>query len=150
MVTCKTDNADPFFCNLVARLDQELHARYGTLQATYDRHNVIDPIETALLGYDGKRPIACGCFKKIDTQCVEIKRMFVVPEFRRQGFSSQLLRELEAWAQSLGFNEARLETGKAQPEAIALYTKMGYLMMPNYPPYEKMQNSVCMHKFLRS
>ena len=150
MVTCKTDNADPFFCQLTAQLDKELHARYSTLQSTYDKHNKIDPIATALLGYEDDKAVACGCFKKIDTQCVEMKRMFVVPKFRRQGFSSQLLRELEAWVQALGFSEARLETGKAQPEAIALYTKMGYRIIPNYPPYVGMENSVCMHKLLRS
>jgi len=150
MVTCKTDNADPFFCHLTTQLDQELHARYDTLQATYDKHNVIDLIATALVGYEDDQAIACACFKKIDTYCVEIKRMFVLPQYRRRGFSSQLLGALEAWAYELGFNEARLETGKAQPEAIALYTKMGYHIIPNYPPYEGMQNSVCMHKLLRS
>jgi putative acetyltransferase len=150
MFTCKLSNTHADFCALTQALDTELNARYGKTQALYDQHNVIDPIETALVGYEDNLPVACGCFKKIDDATVEIKRMFVAPYYRRRGFSSQILGELEAWAAELGFSEARLETGKAQPEAIALYAKMGYAVIPNYGPYVGMENSVCMHKVLRS
>lgn len=148
MFTCKHSNTHEDFCALTRALDAELHARYGNVQAQYDKHNVIDPIETALVGYEDTQPVACGCFKKIDAHMVEMKRMFVASSYRRRGFSSQILRELEAWARELGYTEARLETGKAQPEAIALYQKMGYAVIPNYGPYVGMENSVCMRKAL--
>ncbi|WP_294876401.1 GNAT family N-acetyltransferase [Sulfurospirillum sp. SCADC] len=150
MLTCKLSNTHADFCALTHALDAELSVRYGKAQAVYDQHNVIDPIETTLVGYEDGLPVACGCFKKIDAKTVEIKRMFVSPNCRRRGFSSQLLRELEAWAVELGFSEARLETGKGQPEAIALYAKMGYAVILNYGSYVGMENSVCMHKALRS
>lgn len=150
MLTCKLSNTHEDFCALTHALDAELSARYGKEQALYDQHNVIDPIETALVGYEDDLPVACGCFKKIDDTTVEIKRMFVSPKYRRRGFSSQILRALEAWAAELGFSEARLETGKGQPEAIALYAKMGYAVIPNYEPYVGMENSVCMSKTVRN
>lgn len=150
MLTCKLSNTHEDFCALTHALDAELGVRYGKEQALYDQHNVIDPIETALVGYEDDLPVACGCFKKIDDKTVEIKRMFVSPTYRRRGFSSQILRALEAWAAELGFSEARLETGKGQPEAIALYTKMGYAVIPNYGPYVGMENSVCMSKTVRN
>ena len=150
MVTCKTTNSHRDFCALIQALDAELNARYGKEQVLYDKHNVIDPIETALVGYENGLPVACGCFKKIDAKTVEIKRMFVSPKYRRRGFSSQILGTLEAWAAELGFSEARLETGKGQPEAIALYAKMGYAVIPNYEPYVGMENSVCMSKTVRN
>jgi len=150
MFTCKLSNTHEDFCLLTHALDEELNVRYGKEQALYDQHNVIDPIETALVGYEGEIPVACGCFKKIDETTVEIKRMFVMPAYRRRGFSSQILSALEAWAGECGFSHAQLETGKAQPEAIALYTKIGYEVIPNYTPYVGMENSVCMHKVLRS
>ncbi len=40
----------------------------------------------------------------------------------------------------------RLETGKGQPEAMALYKKAGYSVIPKYGPYKKLANSVCMEK----
>ena len=150
MITCKTTNSHQDFCALTRVLDAELNTRYGKEQALYDKHNVIDPIETALVSYEDEMPVACGCFKKIDVQTVEIKRMFVLPDYRRRGFSLRVLMELEMWAAELGFSEARLETGKGQPEAIALYQKMGYAVIPNYGSYVGMENSVCMHKTLRS
>lgn len=150
MFTCKLSNTHADFCALTQALDAELNARYGKEQTLYDKHNVIDPIETALVGYEDGLPVACGCFKKIDNTTVEIKRMFVLPAYRRRGFSSQILGELEAWAVKCSFAHAQLETGKAQPEAIALYTKIGYEVIPNYAPYVGMENSVCMHKALRS
>lgn len=146
----KTTNTHQDFYALTRALDVELNARYGKAQADYDKHNVIEPIDTALVGYEDDIPVACGCFKKIDDTTVEIKRMFVVLNYRRRGFSSQILGELEAWAKELGFSEARLETGKGQPEAIALYAKRGYAVIPNYAPYVGMENSVCMAKTLRS
>jgi len=39
-----------------------------------------------------------------------------------------------------------LETGKKQPEAIALYKKSGYKVIPNYGQYKNVSNSVCMQK----
>jgi GNAT superfamily N-acetyltransferase len=150
MFTCKTTNTHEDFCALIHALDAELNARYGKEQALYDKHNLLDTIETALVGYEEDIPVACGCFKKIDADTIEIKRMFVRAEYRRRGFSSHLLRELELWASELGFSNAQLETGRGQPEAIALYLKMGYVIIPNYAPYVGMENSVCMQKALRS
>ncbi|QIR75983.1 GNAT family N-acetyltransferase [Sulfurospirillum diekertiae] len=150
MFTCKTTNMHEDFCALTHALDLELNMRYGKEQALYDKHNVLDPIETALIGYEDNLPVACGCFKQIDAQTVEIKRMFVQPNYRRRGISSRLLLELHMWAEECGFLYAQLETGKGQPEAIALYTKMGYAVIPNYAPYVGMENSVCMRKVLRS
>lgn len=150
MFTCKTTNLHKDFCALTQALDTELNARYGKEQALYDKHNVIDSIETALIGYEDNLPVACGCFKEIDETTVEIKRMFVQANYRRRGISSRLLWELHTWAEERGFSYAQLETGKGQPEAIALYAKMGYVVIPNYAPYVGMENSVCMRKVLRS
>ena len=39
-----------------------------------------------------------------------------------------------------------LETGKRQPEAIELYKKNGYRIIPNYGQYAGIENSVCFEK----
>lgn len=59
-----------------------------------------------------------------------------------------LLRQLEELAASEGYRFAVLETGRKQPEAISLYQKAGYEIIPNYGPYEGNTNSVCMKKIL--
>lgn len=57
--------------------------------------------------------------------------MYVLPANRRKGIASQLLSELENWAAELAFKKCILETGKKQPEAIALYLKNGYQITDN-------------------
>ncbi len=145
-------NTHPDFIALTRALDQDLNARYGTAQKAYDSHNRIDPIPTAILFYKDGVPLACGCFKPLDEDSrpgVEIKRMYVDPALRGQGIGLSLLSALEAWAGELGYDTARLETGKGQPEAIGLYQKAGYQIIPNYGPYKDMPNSVCMEKELK-
>ena len=72
--------------------------------------------------------------------------MFVNPDERGKGIAGKVLCELEAWAQELNFDQCVLETGFKQPEAIALYTRSGYQVIPNYGQYAGVENSVCMMK----
>ena len=59
-----------------------------------------------------------------------------------------ILTELEAWAAELSYSKCILETGKRQPEAIALYLKQGYVNIPNYGQYAGVDNSVCFEKII--
>ena len=72
--------------------------------------------------------------------------MFVSTENRGKGIAGKILDGLEAWAKELNFQECILETGFKQPEAIALYKKSGYEVIPNYGQYAGVVNSVCMRK----
>ena len=74
--------------------------------------------------------------------------MYTVPESRGKGIATKVLIELENWASELGYEKCILETGKRQPEAIRLYTKNGYKLIPNYGQYVDMDNSVCFEKYL--
>ena len=76
----------------------------------------------------------------------EIKRMFVAESARGLGVASALMRELELRAHAERVHTVRLETGPAQPEAIALYKKFGYRIVPNFGPYVGDEFSVCMEK----
>jgi putative acetyltransferase len=72
------------------------------------------------------RLAGCGALINQGGEYAEIKRMFVVPEFRGLRIGRLLLEELEHRAEALGLDLARLETGVRQPEAIALYERAGY------------------------
>lgn len=60
--------------------------------------------------------------------------------------AGQILTALEEWAKELQHTSCILETGKKQPEAIRLYQKSGYNIIPNYGQYAGIDNSVCMKK----
>lgn len=142
----KTNSENTDFRQLVALLDKDLAVRDGDDHAFYSRFNKIDAIKEVLVAYQNEIPVGCGTIKPFSGNAVEIKRMFVHPDFRKQGIAVKILTELEHWAAELGYVQCVLETGKMQPEAIALYQKVGYQITPNYGQYIGVDNSVCMAK----
>ena len=73
--------------------------------------------------------------------------MFTREQSRGRGIAVQVLNELETWAGEMGYQRLILETGVRQPYAIRLYEKSGYQRMAeNYPPYQDVENSVCLEK----
>lgn len=144
----RSDSDNPDFIQLVRLLDADLAERDGEDHAFYAQFNKVAALRHAVVAYDNGIPVGCGAFKPFDEVTVEIKRMFVQPELRGRGLASQILSELEHWAKSLGYSRCVLETGKRQPEAIALYSKNGYETIPNYGQYAGMYNSVCFEKMM--
>lgn len=149
MINIKRTNSDDIdFINLVVLLDQDLAIRDGDDHAFYNQFNKTDKIKHTIVYYENDVPIGCGAFREKETDKTEIKRMYVHPDHRKKGIASAILKELEIWAKEVGYTYTILETGKNQPEAINLYQKLNYTIIPNYPPYEEMDNSVCMKKTL--
>ena len=141
-----TDSSSIDFRNLVTELDKDLSVRDGEEHGFYSQYNKLDHIKHVVVAYFENKAVGCGAFKEYEPGAVEIKRMFVLPEYRGQGIALQVLSKLEQWASSLNYNASILETGKKQPEAIALYQKAGYGIIPNYGQYVGIENSVCMRK----
>ena len=149
MVTIKRTNSnDKDFRALVDELDKYLLGRYGTKQLEYRQYNVVENLETVIVVYDDNKPVGCGCFKKFDNDSVEIKRMFVLAEQRGKGIGAAIMKELETWAKELQYKFVVLETGNGQPEAIHLYQKQGYTVIPNYGQYIGKELNICMKKEL--
>jgi len=144
----RTNSDDADFMDLVRFLDSELAVIDGTEHAFYSQFNKTDKIKYAVVAYDEGIPAGCGAIKEYDDTSVEVKRMFVLTGHRNKGFGSKILRELEKWAKELSCIRCLLETGKRQPDAIALYMKNGYLQIPNYGQYAGVENSVCFEKYL--
>jgi GNAT superfamily N-acetyltransferase len=146
----RTHGTDPDFISLISQLDHELWNELHEDQATYDPHNKVPDISTALVLYMDKEPVAIGCFREYDPETAEIKRMFVKKEQRGKGLSKKILDELEKWAKEKGFHYAILETSIHFDVAKNLYQSSGYTIIPNYGVYEGLAESVCMKKRLDS
>jgi putative acetyltransferase len=142
----RTNAEDSGYRELIPILDAELKKRDGDEHAFYDQYNKSDGIKHVVLAYAAGMPVGCGAIKGYAPGTAELKRMFVPLSWRGQGIASQVLKELEAWAAELHFTELILETGTAMPEAIGLYKKHGYGLIPNYGQYAGKALSVCMSK----
>lgn len=142
----RTDSENRDFIELVVRLDADLAERDGEDHSFYAQFNKIDRIQYVVVAYEDKKPLGCGAIKEYDATTMEVKRMYVTPESRRKGIGAKVLSELENWASELSCEKCILETGKKQPEAIGLYKKYGYKIIPNYGQYADIENSLCFEK----
>ena len=129
---------DPEVAPLLAGLRYEYEVRYGPGDAADDVPAAeFDPPTGAFLVLrDGDTTVAGGGIRRFDTGIAEVKRMWTNPAYRRQGHAITVLAELETVARDLGYHRVRLETGFAQPEALALYRRLGFVEIGNYGHYE--------------
>ena len=144
----RTAFTDPVAQALIAELQQEFVVRYGGPDETPLDPTQFDPPAGAFFvgwaddGLAGLRPLATGAWRlRPDVSALggsvaaEIKRMYVVPRAQRRGFARLMLAHLETTAAEAGADVMVLETGLAQPEAIALYTSSGYTPVEGFGYY---------------
>lgn len=134
----------------------EYVARYGDEGdvTPLDASMFIPPHGLYLLAYDdGGHPVATGGWRTQDENDLgyadgdaELKRMYVIPEARGLGLARRVLAALEADARAAGRTRMVLETGDAQPEAIALYASSGYEPCAKFGHYRDYPNSRCFAK----
>lgn len=144
-----SDSSNRDFINLITLLDNDLNGRYGELQKQYNNYNHLDFLNNVVIVYMDGIPAACGALKEHDKNSMELKRIFVKPDYRGQGLAKAVVGELERIGRSKGFLNSLLETGVKQTEAIGLYHKLGYITIDNFEPYIGNENSICMKKDLQ-
>jgi GNAT superfamily N-acetyltransferase len=134
---------------LVAELDAELARRYDD-DAAIDASpaEFTPPTGRFVVALADGRPVACGGFRRLTPTVAELKRMYVRPPERGRGLGRRLLADLEHAAREAGYAELWLETGTAQPEAMALYASAGYRLIPNFGQFADSPMSRCYAKSL--
>jgi GNAT superfamily N-acetyltransferase len=116
------------------------------------------PLGRYLIAYDEQDfPVATGGWRTQDENDegysdgdAELKRMYVVPSARGRGLARRILSALEDDARTAGRTRMVLETGTAQPEAIALYISSGYEPCTKFGHYRFHDQSRCFAKPLRN
>ena len=138
---------DRDFLHLVKQLDDHLALLDGSMHEFYDGYNSPSQLSRAIILKDNGQALACGGLK-LDAERAEIKRMFTLPEHRRKGYAAKVLQFLENLSRESGLTHCQLETGRDMKGSIEFYLKQGYRQIPNFPPYEKVESSVCFEKAL--
>ncbi len=111
-------------------------------------YNLSSVIEDVLIVHAGEKSVACAGIKAYSGGDAEIKRVWVEPEYRKKHIASQMMSLLEDRARERGFSRLILQTREIMPDAVGLYTKLGYHRIENYPPYDKLDGAVCFAKEL--
>ncbi|MFD0693267.1 GNAT family N-acetyltransferase [Paenibacillus sp. GCM10027628] len=117
------------------QLIRELSAELGLLydsdgSAGFKPSDVEVPRAAFVVARSEGYPVGCGALRPLDENTVEVKRMYTRADFRRKGVAQSILAEIERLAIEFGYNSIKLQTGPKQPEAAALYERVGYYRIP--------------------
>lgn len=79
----------------------------------------------------------------------ELKRLIVTAAARRRGVGRALTDAVVAVAREGGAHRVILQSGRMQPESLALYERAGFTPIPVYEPYiATMPDSLCFERVL--
>jgi hypothetical protein len=119
---------------LLNELTAELAALYETSDgsAGFSPEQIEVPRAAFIVARIDGEPVGCGALRPIDASSVEVKRMYTRPAYRRLGVAQAILAEMDRLASELGYTTVKLQTGPRQPEAAALYERVGYSSIPRY------------------
>ncbi len=127
---------------LIEAVQEEYVVRYGDRDSTpLDPLMFEPPHGSFFVGYSDGVAVATGAWRTAaitafgEHRVAEIKRMYVAPQARGAGHARAVLAHLEHTAAAAGYRAMVLETGRAQPEAIALYESSGYTPIPRFGHY---------------
>lgn len=135
---------------LVQSLDHFFNEKWGEdIANSYQSFHQLSQMAYACVAYEDYA-VGCGCFKIMDEQTVEIKRMYVDPDYRHRGIATRILKHLEDVALSQGKKYCVLETGKDMLDNIQFYEKCGYHLIDNYGDFIGDEICICMMKVLNS
>jgi GNAT superfamily N-acetyltransferase len=141
---------------MVEAVQEEYVVRYGGRDETPLDPAMFDPpLGSFWVGYRDGVPVVSGAWRRRDDvdalgtrRTAEVKRMYVAPGARGLGMARAMLAHLEESARDAGAEATVLETGLAQPEAIALYESSGYTRIENFGFYSHVPQSRCYAKLL--
>ncbi|MBV9830881.1 MAG: GNAT family N-acetyltransferase [Marmoricola sp.] len=146
----------PDSARLVEEVQEEYVRRYGGRDETpLDPSYFVRPAGAFFVGYLDDEPVATGAWRAREdvvvagtSRTAEVKRMYVAPAARGRGLARAMLAHLEESAREAGAEVMVLETGVAQPEAIALYASSGYWEIPSFGFYRDSPLNRCFARSL--
>ena len=92
------------------------------LDAEFDVHDTPDTLY--IVAVDDYLPVATCRLYPEDEECMMLGRVVVLPEYRRRGLGTRVVREAESWARELGFIRVAVES---RDNKIPFYESMGYV-----------------------
>ena len=136
----------PDYAMLAGKLDEYYFSIVGDVHLRYAEVNRPENMACRLIAYEDGMPVACGCWKIIDETAAEVKRIYVLPEYRRRGIASRIIRTLEEEIVKAGYRLIILETARTTAESKQLYLSLGYEQIDYYGSPAGAENCLCFRK----
>lgn len=117
-------------------------------RSSFVPYNISDSITDVVIAYYDDIAIGCAGLKRYSDDDVEVKRVWVQPDYREQHIAANLMEMLENQARQQGFRRTILQTRQIMIAAVKLYSNRGYYQIDNYSPYDKLEGAICFAKDL--
>lgn len=131
---------------LAKKLDDYYFELVGDVHLRYAEANRPENMACLVVAYAGEYPVGCGCWKRVDEVTAEVKRIYVLPEYRRRGVASRIIRLLEKDIVQAGYRHIVLETARTTGDSKALYLAVGYHEIDYYGSPAGAENCRCFEK----
>jgi putative acetyltransferase len=149
-----TDEKNQDFIDLSKELWDEYYENEGNIVDKYQEVNNLEGKHFAILLFNNYKtntinsPIACGSFKEISDNIVEIKRVFVKPLYRNNGLGTFIMENLEKEAKNRDYDYSVLITGINNFSSQSLYKNLGYNLIEGFGIFKGDPDSLCFKKKL--
>lgn len=150
METVLTDERDERFIYLSNELDNEYLRNIGEDALKYKEYNTLEDPHIVLLLLNWGNPIACASYRILDSESIEIRRVFVKRRYRKRNIAYKLVKALEKLAMENNFRYSYLVTGTENTASIGLYKKLGYEKIDNFGFFKDDDACICMKKEFKS
>lgn len=101
---------------------------------------------TFLAMFDGDDMICTGAIRKLDDETCELKRLWLLHDYQKQGLGYRMLNELLSIARTMGYKRMWLQTDlEAQSRAVDFYKQIGFHEIPRY---SDRTDDICMEMLL--
>ncbi len=91
-----------------------------------------EPDGCLLIACDGQTPVGCVALRPLEPGVCEMKRLYVVPQFRSNHVGRLLTTRIIEEARLKQYRHMRLDTVPSMAAARSLYTSLGFQEIPPY------------------
>lgn len=122
-------------CHELWQVSEETSRHYDAMSDIDEvRSHYFDNNGTFLVIVDDGKVVGCGAIRRLSDDICELKRMWLLKEYRGRGLGMKLAQRLLDFARNTGYKKVRLDTLDEQKQALALklYKRLGFYAIDRY------------------
>ncbi|MBD0262026.1 MAG: GNAT family N-acetyltransferase [Tolypothrix sp. Co-bin9] len=121
-------------CSEIFQVPEEVIRNYDMSDIDDVRSHYLDNKGTFLVLVDDDKVVGCGGIRRLNDDICELKRMWLLKDYRGQGFGKKMAQMLLDFAKKAGYKKVRLDCGdeQKQAQAVNLYKQLGFYVIERY------------------
>lgn len=122
-------------CSEIFQVTEEVIRNYDSMSDIDDvRSHYLDNKGTFLVLVDDDKVVGSGGIRHLNDDICELKRMWLLKDYRGKGFGKKMAQMLLDFAKKAGYKKVRLDCGdeQKQAQAVNLYKQFGFYVIERY------------------